>query len=154
MKWLFLIFICILAFNCFGPEAERFDATYQVKNESNSEVNLNLFNPITNDLTSIILLNNESYSGNKTIFSNGNSLSNPNNLLSSTSLATDSIIVFFNNERKKTHYLAGGDNLFSAPISRNLLRGGNYTNIGNDIYEIVLTEEDYNNAEDCGGSCE
>ena len=79
-----------------------------------------------------------------------------NNSEPSVSYSSDSIYVVFDNERILKYVFSGdsnGNSVFSQPLNRNILRGGNYTNISNDIYEFVLTEEDYNNAIPCAGDC-
>jgi len=38
--------------------------------------------------------------------------------------------------------------------SRNILDDREYTIENNELYRFIFTEEDYNNAEDCGGQCD
>lgn len=156
-KLIIVVLSSILFASCPGPEAIRFDATYKINNESGNEVKIRIYELFDNSFEDHQLFNNSVYSGDKIEFGNQDAINDPNNSQPTTSYSSDSIVIFYNNEKKKVHYITGsenGDIIFSNPINRNVLRGGNYTNIGNDIYEIILTEEDYNNAEDCGGPCE
>jgi hypothetical protein len=73
-----------------------------------------------------------------------------------SSFSTAQFIVVFQDEKRMLHSLESDSNnniVFSDPIDRHLLRAGNYTNIGNDIYQFTLTQEDYDNAELCNGDC-
>ncbi|MDC1503848.1 hypothetical protein N8475_01530 [Winogradskyella sp.] len=80
---------------------------------------------------------------------------NPENDIPTISFSYTRFIIVFSNSRKTTHSFDVEDNnvIFSEPTDRNLFRGGNYIDIGNDNYEFVLTQEDYDNAIPCDGDC-
>lgn len=60
---------------------------------------------------------------------------------------SDSIIVYFDNDKRQIYYLNNG--LQSQPIvaSRHILNEGAYIIKSNELYRFVFTEQDYNNAE-------
>lgn len=66
----------------------------------------------------------------------------------------DSVRVIINDSKVYTNTFHPFNNTFSEPINRNLFRHSNYDDIGNETYVFKITEQDYENAEDCNGNCE
>ena len=152
-----LILLLLLLFSCV-VEKPIYDDVYQIKNSTNYEITLRFFSA-TNGVVEFrdeILIQNTIYKGESTFRRSDNIINNPNNSQPSISFLAFRVLVVFNGERKMVRSIVDyidGNNIFSSPIERNLLRGGNYTNIGNDTYEFVLTQEDYDNATPCSGNC-
>jgi len=145
--------------NSCVKDAPNWERTYQIKNNSGYDIILRGFQMFTGEgnFEDIDLFNEGIYIGDEL---RGRSLSNPysdpNNTSPTSSYDFTRFIVVFDNERSIVHSFnldENGNTVFSEPTNRNLLRGGNYMDIGNDFFEFVLTEEDYNNAEPCDGDC-
>lgn len=68
--------------------------------------------------------------------------------------SNDTLTVFFDNKRKFAYTYSFNPNVFSGPVNRNLLRHGNYIQIGKQTYKYTITNEDYQNATPCNGNCE
>ena len=156
---LYLIFVIIFMFlsSCV-TEADMWERTYQVKNNTGYDVTFRAFKNYTGigPFEDITILDGDIFIGETTSGSNFDYINDPNNLDPTSSYDFIRFIVIYNNERSAICSVDFDDNdsaIFSSPIVRNLFRGGNYTDIGNDIYEFVLTEEDYNNAIPCDGDC-
>lgn len=157
--FLIILLLPTLLNNCV-TETPMFNATYQIKNESGNSITIRFYENFIlneNNFEDVILPNNQIISGSKTMGTNFDDLNNLNNTQPTTSFSALSFTAVYNNERKTEYFINFSDTndsyTFSSPVNRNLLRGGNYTNIGNDIYEFILTEEDYNNATPCSGDC-
>jgi len=154
-QFITLFLMVVITTNC-GPEAPVWESTYKIQNDTEDVVVLRIFELFENgDYEDYNLLVGESFVGVKTKTSNFNYFSNSDNVLPTTSYSSDSIYVIFNNEKIMKHIAAGvnGNMEFSQPTNRNLFRGGNYTDIGSDIYQLVLTQEDYSNATPCNDDC-
>lgn len=159
-KTLCIIFLITLSlFNSCVKDASNWERTYQIRNSSGYDVVLRAFEMYTGegDFEDKNLLNGGIYIGDEL---RGRSFSdpysNPNNTSPTSSFDFNRFIIVFDNERSIVHSFdldENGNTVFSEPTNRNLLRGVNYTHLGNDIYEFVLTEDDYNNAEPCDGDC-
>jgi len=153
-----IVVVLFIIFNSCVKESPMWERTYQIKNNTGYDITIRAFENFdgTGSFEDITLLDNQIYIGDETGGSNFSALNNPNSTRPSSSLNGSRLIVVFDNVRSLTHSFSTDDNMnaiFSEPTNRNLLRGGNYSNIGNDIYEFVLTEEDYNNATPCDGNC-
>jgi hypothetical protein len=147
----------LLLFSC-PTESPMWERTFQIKNNSGYDITIRAFDDFQGlgSFEDVLLFDGDLYIGDVTSGSNFDEIEDPNNTRPASSLNASRFTLVFNGERKKTHSLdVNGNNsiVFSLPINRNLLRGGNYTDIGNDFFEFVLTEEDYNNAEPCDGDC-
>ena len=151
-----IIIILTLLLGCV-PEAKMYEATYTINNSTNNEVILRVFKLFENgNYNDYTLFTDDSFYGENVEGTNFDYFNDLNNSEPSVSYSSDSIYVVFDNERILKYVFSGdsnGNSVFSQPLNRNILRGGNYTNISNDIYEFVLTEEDYNNAIPCAGDC-
>ncbi|MDC0006464.1 hypothetical protein OAE03_02575 [Winogradskyella sp.] len=156
LKFLGLVIILILSFSCV-TEADMWERTYQIKNSTGFDITIRAFENFdgTGLFEDVDLSNNEIYTGVKASGSNFNYLNNPENDIPTISFSYTRFIIVFSNSRKTTHSFDVEDNnvIFSEPTDRNLFRGGNYIDIGNDNYEFVLTQEDYDNAIPCDGDC-
>lgn len=158
MKKLLVLAIALSLLSSCVKEAPRWERTYQIKNNSGYEVTIRAFEDFNGEgsFEDILLLDGEIYTGNKRTGSNYDVLNDLNSIRPATSFSKYSLIIVYDNQKRKEHILFSDDNTpvsFSEPIDGHVLRSGNYTNIGNDFFEFVLTEEDYNNAEPCDGDC-
>mgnify|MGYP000037857964 CR=1 FL=1 len=45
-------------------------------------------------------------------------------------------------------------NIFSNPTDRNLFRHGSYQELKNEEFQFEITQQDYENAEDCDENCD
>ena len=66
----------------------------------------------------------------------------------------DSIKVIMNENKRFTSSYNFDDHTFSEPINRNLFMHSNYKDLGNERYLFKITQQDYENAEDCNGNCD
>jgi hypothetical protein len=153
MKNLILILLTIALSSC-GPESRMYPRQYSLKNESNENIKLKFYFKYNNQLVygEVITLNNtEIFNGGilETDQPHSNDVNYPINAFKSS----DSLIVIYNNQKKSTFSIDFNGNL-STPIDRNPFRHGNYTDIGNDTFQFIFTEDDYNNAIDCVGNCD
>jgi hypothetical protein len=161
MKKLVILFIAItpIFLTSCGPEAEMWQRTYQIKNESGYDIEIRFYENFSNqNFEDIVVLNGQFFRGDKIEGSNFDALNDTESIRPRQSFSSFSIIIIYENERRTESSRIDSDSddisdFFSEPINRNLLRDGNYTHIGNDIYEFILTEEDYNNATPCEGDC-
>lgn len=148
-----IYFLLIFTISSCVKESKTYKRQYSIKNESNQNVKLKFYLAHNNEIVTNVVLNHlDSYLGTELEFSNP--LSNDDNYyVNSTYKGSDSIEIIYNNQRKSI-FIIEVDATFSEPINRNIFRHGNYTDLGNDFYEFIITDEDYNNAEDCNGDCE
>lgn len=152
MKNLILLLLAVILTNCV-TESRMYLREYSLKNESNQVIKLKFYFKYDNQLVydEIILNNTEVFNGGvlETDQPHSNDINYPINHFRSS----DSLIVIYNNLKKSTFSIGFNGNL-STPIDRNPFRHGNYNDIGNDNFQFTITEEDYNNAIDCGGNCD
>ncbi|MDB9781683.1 hypothetical protein OAE03_02580 [Winogradskyella sp.] len=157
---LYLIFVIIFMFlsSCV-TEADMWERTYQINNNSGRDIIIRLYKNFSNEIfEDIEISNNQSYRGDKIEGSNYDALNDAESIKPGQSYSSFKVIVVFENIKsiEYSRIDSDGDDIpdsFSEPINRNLLRAGNYITAGNEIYEFVLTEEDYNNAIPCDGDC-
>ena len=150
-----LILFCLpLLLNGCVREAKMYSTQYVIKNETSQVVKLNYYTTLNNTLLNNYIINvNEILEGSLTERGDVPPINYPDYTLAVTNLSDgDSLVVIFNNE-KKTIMQTSLDG-YSEPLNRNLFRHGNYEYLGNDQFQFTFTEEDYENAEDCGGPCE
>lgn len=157
LKFIGLTIVLMQLLSCW-PEADMWERTYQIKNSTGYDITIRAFESFNGigSFEDITLLESQIYTGVKASGSNFDALNDSDNGIPTTSFSFSRFIVVYNNEKSIIHSVDFDENndiIFSEPINRHLLRGGNYTDIGNDIYEFVLTEEDYNNAIPCDGDC-
>ena len=154
---IFLFLIITLILNGCVKETPMVDRTYQIRNSSNDDVIIRGYINFdgTGSFEDIFLEENQVYVGGEIILSELSNFNNPNNVTPTSSFSYSRFKIVFDNERYMSHSFDVEDdvNIFSDPVERNVLRSGNYTNIGNDIYEFELTQEDYDNAILCHGDC-
>lgn len=155
MKNVIIISLTILSFFSCVRESEMYQRQYSLKNESGQIVKLKFYLKYSNQLIfeeEIILSNNDVFNAENLEFSKPLS-NNVDYLVNTAYRASDSLIVVYDNQKKST-YTVDFYGSFSTPLNRNLFRHGNYEYLGNDQFQFTFTEEDYENAEDCGGPCE
>jgi len=158
LKFTGLIIILVLSLSCV-PEAKMWERTYQIKNESGYDVVIRFYDSFSDEnFEDIAVMNSDFFRGDEARGTNFDALDDTESIRPGRSYSSFTIIVVYDNDRKMEYSLVDtdGDDIsdsFSEPINRNLLRAGNYITAGNEIYEFVLTEEDYNNAIPCDGDC-
>jgi hypothetical protein len=157
-KLLYLLAIIGLI-GCIGPEADMWERVYRVNNNTNFDVVLRFYENFSEEVfEDINLSENQSYSGTEISGSNFDALNDTESIRPGQSFSSFNIIIIFNSEKKIEYSLIDTDDdgitdSFSEPLDRNLLRDGNYSNIGNNIYQFELTQEDYDIATPCNGDC-
>ena len=148
-----------LILNSCVKEAPMWKRTYQIKNNSGFDVTIRAFENYLGegDFQDFTVLNGTILSGVKVEGTNFDTVDQVDNAnVTTTSFSATRFIIVYNSEKRMTHSVDFDDNnnpAFSNPINRNIIRAGNYTNIGNDIYQFTLIQEDYDNAEPCNGDC-
>lgn len=158
IKKLIALLLLLLLVSC-PAELPIWERTYQMKNNSGYELVIRLYENFSNvNFEDIIVLNDQFYRGDIIEGRNFDALDDVESIRPGQSYSSFKIIVFYDNERKMEYSLVDTDedgitDSFSDPLNRNLLRAGTYMSIGNDVYEFVLTEEDYYNATPCDGDC-
>ena len=156
MKKITVIIVLIFTISCV-KEMDKYSIQYIIKNETSTPLKLNFYLSSNNQLIDVFTINvNETIKGNLTERGTTPQIKYPKNSLAITELSSgDSLVTIFNNEKKIIMYTSPtSPNGFSEPLNRNLFRHGNYEYLGNDQFQFTFTEEDYENAEDCGGPCE
>ena len=152
------IFSIFLIVSCV-TEAEEIDRQYQILNMSKVDVMIKFYNTYKNESFEITLSNNETYLPDILTYRSGNAqLSDQNSYYPSGAYQdSDSLVLIFNNEKLITNYYEAETAfkyLFSEPINRNIFRHGNYVQIQKEVFQFTITEQDYENAEECNGNCE
>ena len=66
----------------------------------------------------------------------------------------DSVRIVFSQVKYLSYTFHPYNNEFSEPINRNIFRHSNYEDLGNERYLFKITQQDYENAEDCNGNCD
>jgi len=133
-----------------------FERSFIIENSYENQINLILFDLNSGVESNLILNAGEQYRG-STFETSVRVDDIPNESGASISLNAGKIIIIFDNDRILVSELADIDNgqgFFSEPIQFNLLRNGNYQNIGNDQYLYKISQADYNAATPCDGPCE
>lgn len=154
MKKIIIILLAIIVSSCGVTELKMYQRQYSLKNESGQIVKLKFYNQINSELIyNDILLNNSSVFDGEVLETDQPLSTDLNYPLINAFKTSDSLVIIYNNERKST-FIFDFNGVLSLPIERNPFRHGNYTNLGNDQFQFTFTEEDYENAEDCGGNCD
>ncbi len=141
MKTTVLLIITVLFASC--DAGKKTYAKYQILNNTQHSVALNIYR----ENKEIVLLNDKGDVWESKEFQTsepGGNFLEPN---SDFFIFSDSVVVTFDNQRKLIH-----DKTF-----KGILHENNYERITDDnltILRFTFTEEDYNNAEDCGGKCD
>lgn len=140
-RTIFLIVLSFLLTAC--PEEIQNDRYYVLENSSNHEIVLKFYSQgnLLAYLTTT-LSEDETYEG-SIRYQNEDLFSFPSNAFKS-----DSIEIDFDNVKRRTYTIDFINGNFSEPINRNVFRHENYQDIGNDKFLFVITEEDYNAADD------
>ncbi len=141
------------------PEAVEIDRQYQLINKSETNIRIKFFNTFSNDLYVIQLSKDVVYLGDVLTYRSGNTQLNENNSSFPTRALKDSDslkMIFDNTKYLISKYTSGvsAENAFSSPINRNLFRHGNYEEIEKERFQFKITQQDYENAEDCNGNCD
>ena len=153
-KKIILILSAVILTSCV-TESRMYPRQYSLKNESNQNIKLKFYLTSSNQLSNEITVDaNNTFNSGEIEFSRPHSI-DPDYIVavSEFSKGGDSLIVIYSDLKKSTFSIDFNGN-FSAPIDRNIYRFGNYTDIGNDTFQFIFTENDYNNAEDCNGNCD
>lgn len=152
MKYL-IVFLFIVT-SC-GPETRMFKRTFVIKNGLQIPITVNIL--INEELQiSEDLLPNQKYIGEE-LETTVNVLDEPNGSSVATSIGGNVIEIIYNNKRKSISTSSDIDNglgFFSEPVERNLLRTGNYEDVGNEESQFTITQQDFDNATPCDGPCE
>ena len=146
------IFLSVLG--CTDNEVEMNRRDYIIENNTNFSVNIkfyNVSNGILNNQTSGILNNNGNQLTNKVEQDQPFTNSEDVPIFAHVS---DSVKIIFNNEKFYINTFNTFNESFSEPISRNIFRHSNYEDLGNERYLYNITQQDYENAEDCNGNCD
>ncbi|WP_299128258.1 hypothetical protein [uncultured Winogradskyella sp.] len=154
-----VLFISFFVLMSCPSESPMWERTYQIRNDSGFDTVIRFYDIFNNEIfQDIIVLDNQFFRGDTIEGSNFDALNDTESIRPGQSYASFRLIIVYENERKMEYTRIDSDDddipdSFSGPINGNLLRSGNYTNIGNNIFEFVLTDEDYNNAIPCNGNC-
>ena len=147
---------------CLGiVEAGIFHRQYQIMNNSESNIKIKFFDTFSNDSSEIEIGENKLYKGNLLEYREGNhpQLSENNSFFPNRAYKdADSLVIIFDNIKLLSQYYRHTSPFevsFSNPKDRNLFKHGNYERLGKeDIFQFTITQQDYENAEDCNGNCE
>jgi hypothetical protein len=146
------IFLSVLG--CTDNEVEMKRRDYTIQNNTDFSVKIEFYNVsdgTLNNQTSDILNNNGSQLANKVEQDQPFTNSEDVPIFAHVS---DSVRIIFNNEKFYINTFNTFSDTFSEPINRNIFRHSNYENLGNERYLFKITQEDYENAEDCNGNCD
>lgn len=156
MLLLFIVFIA----GC-GPEAPEIDRRYQILNLSNTIIKIKFYDSFSYSLllAETQLKTGDLFEGDFLVRKAGNpQLSYPDsNYPSRAFRGSDSLVIIFNDQAYHTqrfYATAPTSSSYSQPIDRNIFRHGNYTEVEKEKFQFEISQKDYENAEDCNGSCE
>lgn len=151
--FLTLAFIFLSFHGCIPKnEVEMNIRDYIIENDTDYKVDIKFYlNGNLNNLTSKVL-NSKGEQLSEKVEQTSEFDNSGNNLLSA--YQGNSIKIIFNNTKFYTHTFNTFNETFSEPIDRNLFWHSNYENLGNEKYLFKITEQDYENAEDCNGNCD
>ncbi len=142
-----IILITIISIFLFGCPTESYnDRSYIIENESNHSLLIKFYKEgnLLDYITTTLSENGEQYTGHIT-YENATYLFNfPLGAYDSS----DSIVIDFDNLKRKIYTIDIQNETFSSPINRNIFKHENYEDIGNDRFLFKITEEDYINADD------
>ena len=139
--------------NCV-TEPRVYNRQYSIKNISGTQVKLKFYRVSSNELISEVILSSSQVYNGENLETDQPPSNYPDSFEPVTSYPSSFIEIIYNSERKKAYRWNDNGVLFSEPINRNPFRHGNYENIGGDHFQYTITQEDYNNAEDCNGNCD
>jgi len=164
MKRIVLVFL--LSFLLTACPTEDFPKNlreYQIKNESGKDLILKFLHRTVDTLEFKVNLENKAIYVGGVLKHNDASeirLSDPESFYPSMAfhsrgLGSDSLVVLFNKERYSLKWIKDDPPAsFSKPIDRNPFRHGNYEEVKTGVFQFSISEQDYENAEDCNGDCE
>ncbi|VAW14381.1 hypothetical protein MNBD_BACTEROID03-709 [hydrothermal vent metagenome] len=155
MKTLLVIIVSVFlsVLGCTDNEVEMNRRDYIIENETEVNLSVKFYNKVNGTIN-----NQTSKDLNK-----GEQLSKKIELTiefdisedyPSLAYGSDSVRIVFNNEKFLTSKYNSINMVFSEPIGRNIFRHSNYENLGNERYLFKITQQDYENAEDCNGNCD
>lgn len=154
-----LIFLLFVILTACGPEAEKWQRQYIIKNDSSVSVELQFYRGgnLAFRFGNTQLQMGEQLEGLELDRSGGpwsnltpEQLSN----LPVNSLEADSVRVVFNDQKLSVYtWSSSPDGDVFMPSERNLLRDGDYSSIGGDKLLFSINESDFENATDCNGNC-
>jgi hypothetical protein len=145
------IFLSVLG--CTNNEVEMNRRDYIIENNTGISTAIKFYSRVDG------MLNNQT----SKVLSNGHKLSEKVELTIEfdnsedyprLAYGADSIKIVFNNEKFIINKYNTINSQFSEPINRNIFRHSNYENLGNERYLFKITQQDYENAEDCNGNCD
>lgn len=154
------LLISILFLESCVVEAEEIDRQYQLINTSDTSIKIEFYNTYLNTSFEAQIENEGVYLGDILTYRSGNDQWNfPNTPFPSFAFNnTDSLKIIFNDSKFLIYKFTPGDhpyeNVFSNPVDRNLFRNGNYEQINKERFQFNITQQDYENAEDCNGDCD
>lgn len=149
-----LSLIFIYAFSCTN-EVEMNKREYIIENDTDYILNIKFYQRYLDGTSKLSItskiLNKKGSQLNQIVEQTSEFTNSGNSLF--RAYQGDSVIVIFNNNKFITSsYL--GDDAFSEPLGRNLYKHSNYENLGNEKFIFKITQQDYENAEDCNGNCD
>ena len=156
MRAIVYLLFCVILSSCV-VESKMFERSFILKNATGQSINVKFYDLVSGEPTIITLGNNEDIEGvvdesEVRIDDIPNGSGGP-----ISSFNVRQIDLIFSNETILQSTSSSEDNgqgFFSEPVQFNLLRNGNYQNIGNDQYLYTITQADYNAATPCDGPCE
>ena len=156
MKKIIFVLPLLLIFSC-GPEAKMHKRTYVVENSTDMSVEIYFYERFESRLKQNIVLGPDQEMAGVELEFDQPFINDPNEFWPNLSLySSDSVVIIFNNERKKTDVLfksAEGIS-FSEPIERNVFRHGNYEDISGENFLFSITKQDFESATPCNADCE
>jgi len=146
------IFLSVLG--CTDNEVEMNRRDYNIKNNTDNIIDITFYDRGSGNVvtqTSQVLNPDDELSEKVEQTSNFDD-SNSNAIFNA--YLGDSVRIVFNQVKFLTYTFHPDSNEFSEPINRNIFRHSNYENLGNERYLFKITQQDYENAEDCNGNCD
>jgi len=137
MKNLLLLLILVIVSSCTGEEDE-FNYTVSFKNETQVVLDISIYEP-DNDLNNSFQV---------LPLSNGGEVTNSSPTFLGYVGGGDSIVLRFPNQKGYICDARANEDIYCFQDSRNPLVGFEpyFNNLGNNVYEFVVTEEDFENA--------
>ena len=156
MKILLLVVVSVFlsVFGCTDNEVEMSRRDYTIKNNTDLTADITFYDRISGKiiLQSSKKLNPSDQLSEKVEQTSNFDDSDSNEIFNA--YLGDSVRIVFSQVKYLSYTFHPYNNEFSEPINRNIFRHSNYEDLGNERYLFKITQQDYENAEDCNGNCD
>ena len=147
MRTILLISLSLILQNCGTDKIDRVNRVYRIENGTQREITMKFYAFGIFQQTKHIIGEGLIHEGTAT--NDAGAGIGPHGAINA-----DSLVVIFDNQKMQRFYYGNSGLVINPPEGRNIYDDEEYEIINNELYHFVFTEQDYENAEDCGGNCE